>query len=191
MHARIAAVGLCLAVLATRRRTSGAAYRPPPADGTVGSLRSPIAVRQDGHMRKPSRILPWALFALILVIIGATLIITGLDRADKLSSVVGALAGIAGLAVSVYGILSSRDGGKAPGVRQTVDSTEVGGNLTQAISGGQGVKVVGGDLSTVGPEGIQAAGETGNEDIDQSVKRSRVKGHLTQVDNDRGAWKEG
>src|SRR5688572_2445168 len=50
------------------------------------------------------RAVPWAVFGCVIVGIGIYLIATDLDRADKLASVVGGLAGVVGLTITLFSV---------------------------------------------------------------------------------------
>ncbi len=71
----------------------------------------------------------------------------GLDRADKLASVVGVFVAVAGLAVAVYGLVADRrpDGGDGSGARVDASgerSNAVGGDNHGIVASGDGVTVV-------------------------------------------------
>ena len=77
----------------------------------------------------------------VLAGLGAYLASVGLDKADKLASVLGLLVAVAAL-VAPY-LLPSSDGGRSkPGPAQQVANTVVGGHLTQARDA-KGVQVQG------------------------------------------------
>ncbi|MGS2644174.1 hypothetical protein [Streptosporangium sp. LJ11] len=95
------------------------------------------------HMSR--RALTWSGVAVALVALatlGWYFITVGLDRADKLASVLGAFVGLLGLGLAVYGAFSSRPEEAAPepeagGVHNEISGT-VHGNAVQArdIEGG-------------------------------------------------------
>ncbi|MER5644351.1 hypothetical protein [Streptosporangium sp. NPDC002524] len=95
------------------------------------------------HMSR--RALAWsgaAVALMALVALGWYFIAVGLDRADKLASVLGAFVGLLGLGLAVYGAVSSRPEDTAPepgpgGFHNEISGT-VHGNVVQAgdIEGG-------------------------------------------------------
>ncbi len=52
----------------------------------------------------------WISVGVVVLAIGAVLLWIGLDAADKVGSVVGALCGVVGLGLSVYGLVQARSG---------------------------------------------------------------------------------
>ncbi|MFC5754544.1 hypothetical protein [Actinomadura rugatobispora] len=57
------------------------------------------------------RVLGWCgliVGVIAIVAVAALFVIVGLDRADKIASSLGALIGLAGLGVAVFGLISSR-----------------------------------------------------------------------------------
>jgi hypothetical protein len=73
-----------------------------------------------------------------LVVIAVLLVAVGLDRADKIASIIGALAGLAGLGLSLAGLRSgSANGtGDAPGTTRWVR-----GPFGIYLRGNQGVQI--------------------------------------------------
>lgn len=91
------------------------------------------------------RTLAWSGIAVALVVLAALgwyFIAVGLDRADKLASVLGAFVGLLGLGLAVYGVVSSRpeeaEPEPEPGDVHNEISGTVHGNAVQArdIDGG-------------------------------------------------------
>ena len=66
---------------------------------------------------------------------GVAGIVLDLERADKIASVVGAVAGLAGVAVSVAGLAASRRSGSP---EQSVRGSIIGGRIVQRHDGGPG-----------------------------------------------------
>jgi len=134
-------------------------------------------------MTKLLRISVWATVGFILAFLGALLLATGLDRADKLSSVLGALAGLAGVILSAYGIVLTRQGISASGgYRQTVDSTQVGGSVIQATQVRGGIRLGGVHASPPrAASSLEVDGRAGDAIANQEVRRSQVTGHIAQV----------
>jgi hypothetical protein len=118
--------------------------------------------------------------------------IAGLDNADKLASAVGAVVGLVGLGVSVYGLASTRrtsatspPAGSSPG--QSVDDSTVGGGVAQVkgVSGSVRIGAAPPSTGAAAPSGRTprsatppaAPGGSG-----QSVTGSQVHGSVNQVD---------
>ncbi|MFC4529214.1 hypothetical protein [Sphaerisporangium dianthi] len=77
---------------------------------------------------------------LVLVALGVLFPLAGLDDADKFASVLGAFTGVAGLALSAYGVVLARRApgdasgrGQASGAAETAGSEE--GRVRNSISG--------------------------------------------------------
>ncbi|TDC55474.1 hypothetical protein E1281_12165 [Actinomadura sp. KC345] len=105
----------------------------------------------------------------------------GLDRADKLASVIGAFVGLTALGVAVYGALSGGGPGGRPGPGQHVGRTRVGGSVTQVRGVAGSVRTGGASAPPVpaqAPGGPVPVPESGG----QSVDGSRVSGDVTQVE---------
>jgi hypothetical protein len=75
----------------------------------------------------------WLVLAgLVLLALGVVFVIVGLDRADKIASIVGAVSGLAGLVVALIG---------APSVMRTVHASRTGAIRNRrgsAVTGVQG-----------------------------------------------------
>jgi hypothetical protein len=68
----------------------------------------------------------------VLVAVGGLMVWTGLDAADKIGSVVGALSGVIGLGLAAYGVVSTRRADPAaPPVANTVEGSTIGGSNVQ------------------------------------------------------------
>ncbi|WP_182876871.1 hypothetical protein [Microbispora sp. H10670] len=84
--------------------------------------------------------------------LGVYLSRVGLDKADKLASVVGLFVGLAGLGVAVYGLVAERGSGGGGGVRQRARATGRG-RVSQAgrdITAGPARRVGGDDHAAAG-----------------------------------------
>ncbi len=68
----------------------------------------------------------------VLVAVGGLMVWKGLDAADKIGSVIGALSGVIGLGLAAYGVVSTRRAGPtAPSVSNTVEGSTIGGSNVQ------------------------------------------------------------
>jgi hypothetical protein len=68
----------------------------------------------------------------VLVAVGGLMLWKGLDAADKIGSVVGALSGVIGLGLAAYGVVSTRRADPvAPPVANTVEGSTIGGSNVQ------------------------------------------------------------
>ena len=105
----------------------------------------------------------------------------GLDKADKVASVIGAFVGLAGLGVAVYGALSGRGPDDIRGSGQHVRGAAVGGSVIQVRGVSGSVRIRG---AAVPPHPAQAPGGPAPvpEPGGQSVDGSRVSGNVTQVE---------
>jgi hypothetical protein len=83
------------------------------------------ATVDDGGMTKAWRRAGLVVLGLLLLGAGAFGIIADLDRADKIASVVGAVAGVIALAVASFG------GSPSPSPKQSVSGSIVGGDVHQ------------------------------------------------------------
>jgi hypothetical protein len=72
--------------------------------------------------------------------LGVYVAVAGLDEADKLASVLGALAGLAGLIVAIYGVMLDRQGGggQPAGGASGDRSISAGGDISGIASTGDG-----------------------------------------------------
>jgi hypothetical protein len=84
-----------------------------------------------------------AVTALAVVGLGVYFAAVGLDKADRLGSVVGALVAVVGLALTVYGLVAGSGGGGRRVLQDARASggriSQVGGNQTGSTSSGSGV----------------------------------------------------
>jgi len=120
----------------------------------------------------------------VLAGLAAYLASVGLDKADKLASVLGLLVAVAAL-VAPY-LLPSSDGDRSdPGSAQHVANTVVGGHLTQ-VRDAKGVRVQG--TVTSGPlqAPLPGAAPVPESQGGQYVNGVWVGGNLTQVDGADG-----
>jgi hypothetical protein len=69
----------------------------------------------------------------VLVAVGGLMVWKGLDAADKIGSVIGALSGVFGLGLAAYGVVSTRraDPTAPPPVSNTVEGSTIGGSNVQ------------------------------------------------------------
>ncbi|WP_433187841.1 hypothetical protein [Actinoallomurus sp. CA-150999] len=87
------------------------------------------------------RVLKWGgglIAVAALVALGAYFVAVGLDKADKLASVIGVFVAVVGLAVSVYGMAADRraaGGGQATGGGQAAGQATASGERSIAIGG--------------------------------------------------------
>lgn len=120
----------------------------------------------------------------ILAGLAAYLASVGLDKADKLASVLGLLVAVAAL-VAPY-LLPSSDGDRSkPGSAQRVADTVVGGHLTQ-VRDAKSVQVRGPVTSRPPLAPVPAAGPATEGQAGQHVNGVWVGGDLTQVDGADG-----
>ncbi|CAL9645350.1 hypothetical protein SUDANB95_06426 [Actinosynnema sp. ALI-1.44] len=87
----------------------------------------------------------WVVGGLVVVAVGVGVVLLGLEKADQVASVVGALAGVAGLAVALYGLRRTTTPTPAPApaatVTNTVENSTVHGSNVQIGSAGGNVEV--------------------------------------------------
>ena len=114
--------------------------------------------------------------------LGTLLALQGLDRADKLASVLGLFVGLLGLGVAVTGVL----GGRRNAAGQAVTDSRTKGSVTQ-IRGVQGSVRLGAEATAATPDessptsgGAPARGGGAGEG--QSVARSWTVGPVRQID---------
>ncbi|WP_309111854.1 hypothetical protein [Saccharothrix sp.] len=81
----------------------------------------------------------WLVSGLVVVAVGVGVFWLGLEKADQVASVVGALAGVAGLAVALYGL--RRTAAPPAAVSNTVANSTVHGPNIQIGSAGGNVEV--------------------------------------------------
>jgi len=93
-------------------------------------------VADDDGMTKPWRLAAGITGGVLLAAVAVAGVVTDLDRADKVASVIGAVAGVIALAVAVF---AGAGAGGAAGPGQSVSDSQIGGNVNQ-------VRDVGGDV---------------------------------------------
>jgi hypothetical protein len=124
--------------------------------------------------------------AAVVVVAGIAVYLSsvGLDKADKLASVLGMLVAVAAL-VAPYLLPSPDRDHSGPGARQQVANTVVGGHLTQ-VRDANGVQVRGAATPGV-PSARPTGADPGTEGKGgQYVNGVWIGGHLTQVDGADG-----
>jgi hypothetical protein len=89
---------------------------------------------------------------LVLLALGVFFVVAGLDRADKMASVVGAFVGVGGLAVSVFGMIQ----GRRPPAEKTSGITVEIGNENRDIVIGHHINQTG--VNPAGPSGTEPGG---------------------------------
>lgn len=78
----------------------------------------------------------------VLVAVGGLMVWKGLDAADKIGSVVGALSGVIGLGLAAYGVVSTRRAGPdSPSVANTVKGSTISGSNVQIGHVGRDVRI--------------------------------------------------
>jgi hypothetical protein len=172
-------------------------------------IGSDLAVlTDDGGMR--GRLLAWAGGAVAVaaaVGLGVYFAVAGLGKADQLGSVVGIFTGLAGLVVSVYGVVQGRREGPsscpAAAKGQSVAGSTVTGGITQVRGVTGSVRIGGPPSSSAAPPaaapsvpspapGLAPPGapepvfEAPGRGDGQSVTDSQVGGDVTQVDGAGG-----
>ncbi|WP_218162376.1 hypothetical protein [Streptomyces sp. Ag109_O5-10] len=106
--------------------------------------------------------------------------IVGLDKADKLSSVLGLLLSIASFVMGWLGYARENEAG------QSVQNASVGGGVTQ-VSGTQGnVRIQRRGVPTSPSSGPPSPGAGGISESGQVVGGSSVGGHVEQVSDTGG-----
>lgn len=68
---------------------------------------------------------------------GSASFLVGLDRADKIASIVGAITGMTGLGLAGWQAVEGRGAGRSSGIGATHDSTETGAENDTSITAGQ------------------------------------------------------
>ncbi|CAD5963271.1 MULTISPECIES: hypothetical protein [unclassified Streptomyces] len=109
-------------------------------------------------MTRRARIIVWGASVLCVLVaagLGALAVAGGLDRADKVASIVGAVIGLAGLVVSLYALHRSPAPGPvppAPGPAAGTGSATVAEGVRSVAAGGSiGRAVTGDGVSLTGP----------------------------------------
>jgi hypothetical protein len=135
--------------------------------------------------RRPGWI--WGSRVVVVVVVAglaAYLSSVGLDKADKLASVLGLLVAVAAL-VAPYLLPSSDEDRSGSGSAQHVANTVVGGHLIQVRDAG-GVRVQGQGRPGAPQVTPPKAGPVPNGEGGQYVNGARIGGNLTQVDGADG-----
>ncbi|WP_217212448.1 hypothetical protein [Streptomyces sp. AC550_RSS872] len=143
-------------------------------------------------MRIRQRVLVWAATitgGLTLVGLGVCFTITGLDRADKLASVIGAFVSLVGLVLSVYGVVLTRRG------LSQLQPPLPGAQRLEDVDAGRGIDVVDGIygnmrlgvpapplVPSTPPLSTTAAAVLG----EQSVTKVRANGNIRVIRGVRG-----
>ena len=127
----------------------------------------------------------WVVAAAVVAGLIVYFLIVGLDKADKLASVLSLFVAVLALAVP-YLLDKSRSSaasavlGAASGSQQSVADTVVGGNLTQAIRVG-GERLTDTVTPAATPETAPTAGREPISSRGQYVNGAWVAGNLTQI----------
>ncbi|SFR10623.1 hypothetical protein SAMN04488564_103436, partial [Lentzea waywayandensis] len=109
------------------------------------------------HHRTMRRWVVVVLAGVAALAVGGVMLAVGLDTADKVGSVVGAVCGVVGLGVSTYGLVVVRSAGQqtAPetqaSVTNSVHGSNVTGNTTQVDSVGRDLVTGGTNISGANP----------------------------------------
>ncbi|MGH3924615.1 MAG: hypothetical protein ACRDTT_17440, partial [Pseudonocardiaceae bacterium] len=97
----------------------------------------------------------WVAVGVVGVAVGAVMLWLGLDAADKVGSVVGALCGVVGLGLSGYGLVQARRGRpQERAVTNSITGSNVSAPVVQA--GSVGRDVVTGNRNVVGDNPVVA-----------------------------------
>jgi len=149
---------------------------------TIDTLRADAVAMtvHDGRMTGGNRVLVWGSAitgGLALIALGAYFVGTGLNRADKLASVIGAFAALIGLGMSVYGVVLTRRS-RPQSAGQTVAGSTVGGEVLQ-VHGVQGSLHIGqaADPPSSSPPSTPKAAPA-----NQSVIGTHTSGRVRQFD---------
>ncbi|MFC4052809.1 recombinase family protein [Actinomadura syzygii] len=122
----------------------------------------------------------------VLGVLGLFFFAVGLDDADKYASVIGAIAAVLGVALSLAGLRSRNAGGAPHGGRgsQRISGSRIGGNAVQLRGVSGDVTVRGSAARRPGdPPAPPPEGEDDQEAEDgQTISRSAVGGDGIQVD---------
>ncbi|MYV53170.1 hypothetical protein [Streptomyces sp. SID3212] len=131
------------------------------------------------------RVQTWVGGSVAVVAVGALVVhlaVVGLDQADKWASVLGLFVALAGLGVSVAGIRRGAGGGTGPS--QTVESSAVGGGVTQVAGTGGSVRITHRGPAPVPPPAVPpgaAPAPAQPSGGDQSVRGTSASGPVNQV----------
>lgn len=138
------------------------------------------------------RVLTWMGVVITLggcLALGIYFAVLGLDAADKLASVIGAFAAIAGVLLTVIGMVTTRRS-RSVGGGQAVSATGVSGDVTQVAGVSGGVRIGRTDTPPMSPpvtENLSTAQPAGAPTSDgQAVTGSSVGGSVTQVQGVEG-----
>lgn len=124
-----------------------------------------------------------AVVGVVVIGLGVLMVGVGLDKADKLASVLGLFVGLVGLALSVFGTLLAR---RAPAARrQSVTGSSVRGGIiqVQGVRGGLRIDALDGASASSPPLGGSVAPA---EPDRQSAPGSGVAGPLRPVTDGNG-----
>jgi hypothetical protein len=122
---------------------------------------------------------------LALLGLGAWFVAAGLDRADKLASVIGAFVGLLGLGISGYALVLSRGGrARSSSSGQTVARSTVGGSVVQ-VRGVVGDVRVGTGIARTAGEGTRSSALAKDDRpvADQLVIDSQSRRDVRQIDD--------
>ncbi|MER6612228.1 hypothetical protein [Streptomyces xantholiticus] len=125
--------------------------------------------------------------AVAVVGLAVHLMVAGLDAADKWASVLGLFVALAGLGVALAGLRRNRQGGGS----QSVESSTLGGGVTQVSGTGGSVRIhhhapsalpaTGPPTGPVPPVGVHPVPDGG-----QSVRNTQTSGPVDQVQSTDG-----
>ncbi|MEU7141451.1 hypothetical protein ABZ942_18490 [Nocardia sp. NPDC046473] len=129
------------------------------------------------------RFLGWAIGLAGLIGLGCSIwlfVAVGLDKADKLASVLSFFLAAAGVVAAVYGVVLTRRA-SAGDITQGVSDSAVGGGVLQAgrVRGKVTLRRTGG--SPAAAPGAVPAPSTVNPPQGQSVSHSRIAGPVDQI----------
>ncbi|MEV4343279.1 hypothetical protein AB0J83_02190 [Actinoplanes sp. NPDC049596] len=114
----------------------------------------------------------------LVVGLGVFLAVQGLDRADKVASVLGLFVGLAGLGLTVTGAFGARRGSGG----QSVTDSAIGGDVAQVRGVSGSVRIGPAPAAEAPPPPSASSPPAGHGSGDaQSVTRSSAKGPVRQV----------
>lgn len=143
-------------------------------------------VHDDGLMgkRRTAGRVAAIVAGVVLAGLGITFAVVGLDKADKVGSVVGALTGLLGVAVAVYSTWFVPAGGGSK-AGQLLSGSNVGRDVIQIRGVKGGVRIKRGTQIT-GPIAPSQALPPGNQvaspNTAQAIDRSTIAGQVVQAD---------
>lgn len=121
---------------------------------------------------------------IVLVGLGVFFAVIGLDRADKLASVIGALVGLIGIGLSTYGVVLARRAATSLSGGQKVLGSRVGGGLTQVRKARGNVRIGQDQSAASASSNPRSTGTSFNNTADsQAVVDSITKGPVRQIDD--------